>query len=454
MMQIQKGQVKYKDRTDIICTYGVVDGKQYYFLDGEKLGKGRIVASTVLVEAIDPLVLASNIGVLDEEGNVVIPFENKAVKPVADKAMIVEVAKPVTPSVIEAANLRRDPLAATRLVTTPAAIKEKVNAKMGVGGRFLFNDQFSEASVYDLDGNNLLDGKLYSFIGYNDGVLYLAGNTAETEVVTYSLNKEEVVVEKPKEEETLDVKDIEVSTEDIDKALGDVVEEEKILHPIEFKDESPKLENSDFPDIPVEDTEEEKVDEKDRYEDTNTKEVAGMSFVPTIDEGISSDNHTEKEAVEEKNEEVVEIPTAVDKVSLFEHQAKHAESPNEEIATFENRGSHTFEKEENIIEDTAEVMAGLIDQNKKQKDIIAEQERQIDSLLDFKRKAFEENKTLVETNEVLKKKLRLLEKESLSNDERVTELEEELNELRMQVSGKDDLARLVADAKNLLGETE
>lgn len=454
MMQIQKGQVKYKDRTDIICTYGVVDGKQYYFLDGEKLGKGRIVASTVLVEAIDPLVLASNIGVLDEEGNVVIPFENKAVKPVADKAMIVEVAKPVTPSVIEAANLRRDPLAATRLVTTPAAIKEKVNAKMGVGGRFLFNDQFSEASVYDLDGNNLLDGKLYSFIGYNDGVLYLAGNTAETEVVTYSLNKEEVVVEKPKEEETLDVKDIEVSTEDIDKALGDVVEEEKILHPIEFKDESPKLENSDFPDIPVEDTEEEKVDEKDKYEDTNTKEVASMSFVPTIDEGISRDNHTEKEAVEEKNEEVVEIPTAVDKVSLFEHQAKHTESPNEEIATFENRGSHTFEKEENIIEDTAEVMAGLIDQNKKQKDIIAEQERQIDSLLDFKKKAFEENKTLVETNEALKKKLRLLEKESLSNDERVTELEEELNELRMQVSGKDDLVRLVADAKNLLGETE
>lgn len=454
MMQIQKGQVKYKDRTDIICTYGVVDGKQYYFLDGEKLGKGRIVASTVLVEAIDPLVLASNIGVLDEEGNVVIPFENKAVKPVADKAMIVEVAKPVTPSVIEAANLRRDPLAATRLVTTPAAIKEKVNAKMGVGGRFLFNDQFSEASVYDLDGNNLLDGKLYSFIGYNDGVLYLAGNTAETEVVTYSLNKEEVVVEEPKEEETLDVKDIEVSTEDIDKALGDVVEEEKILHPIEFKDESPKLENSDFPDIPVEDTEEEKVDEKDRYEDTNTKEVSGMSFVPTIDEGISRDNHTEKEAVEEKNEEVVEIPTAVDKVSLFEHQTKHTERPNEEIATFENRGSHTFEKEENIIEDTAEVMAGLIDQNKKQKDIIAEQERQIDSLLDFKRKAFEENKTLVETNEALKKKLRLLEKESLSNDERVTELEEELNELRMQVSGKDDLARLVADAKNLLGETE
>lgn len=449
MMQIQKGQVKYKDRTDIICTYGVVDGKQYYFLDGEKLGKGRIVASTVLVEAIDPLVLASNIGVLDEEGNVVIPFENKAVKPVADKAMIVEVAKPVTPSVIEAANLRRDPLAATRLVTTPAAIKEKVNAKMGVGGRFLFNDQFSEASVYDLDGNNLLDGKLYSFIGYNDGVLYLAGNTAETEVVTYSLKEEEIVVEEPKEEETLDVKDIEVSAEDIDKALGDVGEEDKILHPIEFKDESPKLENSDFPDIPVEDNDE----NNNHDEETSSKEDVGMNFVPTIEEGMS-DNHKEEENVEEKtNGEVVEIPTA-DTVSLFEHQAKHAERPNEEIVAFGNRRGHTFDSEDSIIEDTTEVMAGLIEQNKKQKDIIAEQERQIDSLLDFKKKAFEENKTLVETNEALKKKLRSLEKESLSNDERVTELEEELSKLRMQVSGKEDLARLVADAKNLLGETE
>lgn len=449
MMQIQKGQVKYKDRTDIICTYGVVDGKQYYFLDGEKLGKGRIVASTVLVEAIDPLVLASNIGVLDEEGNVVIPFENKAVKPVVDKAMIVEVAKPVTPSVIEAANLRRDPLAATRLVTTPAAIKEKVNAKMGVGGRFLFNDQFSEASVYDLDGNNLLDGKLYSFIGYNDGVLYLAGNTAETEVVTYSLKEEEIVVEEPKEEETLDVKDIEVSAEDIDKALGDVGEEDKILHPIEFKDESPKLENSDFPDIPVEDNDE----NNNHDEETSSKEDVGMNFVPTIEEGMS-DNHKEEENVEEKtNGEVVEIPTA-DTVSLFEHQAKHAERPNEEIAAFGNRRGHTFDSEDSIIEDTTEVMAGLIEQNKKQKDIIAEQERQIDSLLDFKKKAFEENKTLVETNEALKKKLRSLEKESLSNDERVTELEEELSKLRMQVSGKEDLARLVADAKNLLGETE
>ena len=37
-MQIQKGLVKYKDRTDIVCTYGVAeDGKQYYFLDNTSI---------------------------------------------------------------------------------------------------------------------------------------------------------------------------------------------------------------------------------------------------------------------------------------------------------------------------------------------------------------------------------------------------------------------------------
>ena len=232
MMQVQKGQVKYKDRSDIVCTYGCMeDGRQYYFLEGEKLGKGRIVASTALVEAIDPLVLASNIGVIDSDGNVIIPFENKAVKPIGEDAMLVEVSKPVTQSVIEAAGMRRDPLAATKLVTTPAAIKEKINAKMGPNGRFLFNDQFSEATVYDLDGNNLLDNKLYSFIGYNNDVLYLAGNTVDTEVVTYSLKGEEVTPEEVVSEdentpdtESLDVKSLVVPKEEIDAAMDEARE--------------------------------------------------------------------------------------------------------------------------------------------------------------------------------------------------------------------------------------
>lgn len=437
MMQVQKGQVKYKDRTDIICTYGVVDnGKQYYFLDGEKLGKGRIVASTALVEAIDPMVSASNIGVIDSDGNVIIPFEYKAIKPVADKAMIVENVNPVTPSVIEAAGLRKDPLAATRLVTTPATIKEKVNAKMGPGGRFLFNDQFSEASVYDLDGKNLLDNKLYSFIGYNNGNLYLANNTPNTDVLTYSFDKNNDIDAVDTVEDTLDVKEMSVPTEVIDEALSDDSSEEKNLHPVEFNNDKPNFDNSDFPDVPIED-----VDDKEVV--TNDSVGTNDLSLPKVD-----------------NDMVIKTPVfKPNPVSLFngvelEEDDKDFSMENKNDSLFSsNLIDNTSAVDDSIIEDTATVMSGLIDQNKRQKRIIAEREKQIDGLLDFKKKAFGENKTLVENNESLKKKVRVLEKESLSSNEKIAELEREIQRLKSQVAGKDDLAKLIADAKNLLGDS-
>ena len=165
-MQVQKGLVKYKDRSDILCTYGITDdGKTYYFLEGNTIPNGNIVATTVLVEAIDPLVVSSSIGGIDPDGNVVIPFENKAVKPLSNDLLLVEKATPVTDSVIEAVELRSDPSAASKLVSTPAAIKENMHIKMGDAGRFVFNDQFSEATICDVNGNNLVNDELYSFIG-------------------------------------------------------------------------------------------------------------------------------------------------------------------------------------------------------------------------------------------------------------------------------------------------
>ena len=67
------------------------------------------------------------IGVIDKEGNVVIPFENKMIKAIAPNLLLVERANSTTPSVVEAIKLRSDPLAATKLVTTPATIKDQIN---------------------------------------------------------------------------------------------------------------------------------------------------------------------------------------------------------------------------------------------------------------------------------------------------------------------------------------
>ena len=195
-MRILKGNVKYKDRSDIVCTYGTLDdGTSYYFMDStdtKKFTNGNRVATTLLVEAIDPMVKASNIGVIDPDGNVVIPFENKSIKPVDDNVIIVENSTPVSESVIEAINLRNDPLSATKLVSTPATIKEKLNQQMGVEGKYLFNDQFSEATLCDIDGNNLINGERYSFIAQANDKLYMSKNIIDSVINEFSLIPSEI----------------------------------------------------------------------------------------------------------------------------------------------------------------------------------------------------------------------------------------------------------------------
>lgn len=224
-MQIQKGLVKYKDRTDIVCTYGLTDdGKQYYFLDDNSIPNGNIIASTVLVEAIDPVVTASSVGVIDANGNVVIPFENKSIKSIAPGLLLVEKANSTTPSVVEAVKLRSDPLAATKLVTTPATIKDNMNAKMGNGGRFVFNDQFSEATVCDMNGNNLINNEYYSFIGIkNNEALYFSKNTVDSPVTEFSLTSGGIVEASMPNSEVapLDVEGTDVTQATIDGAMSE-----------------------------------------------------------------------------------------------------------------------------------------------------------------------------------------------------------------------------------------
>ena len=196
-MKIQRGIVKYKDRNDIVCTYALTDdGKQYYFLDetdAKKFSNGNRIASTALVEAIDPMAKASNVGVIDQNGAIVVPFENRSIRPVNDNVIVIEKANPTSQSVIDANELRSDPTAAQQLVSTPATIKDRINAQMGTEGKYIFNDQFSEATVCDINGTNLVGGESYSFISNANDKLYLAKNTVDTPINEFSLTTYEML---------------------------------------------------------------------------------------------------------------------------------------------------------------------------------------------------------------------------------------------------------------------
>lgn len=421
MMQVQKGQVRYKDRNDIICTYGSVADqadKKYFFLD-EKLPNGLILVTTELIEAIDPMVPATHIGVVNNDGKEIIAPVNKSIKVVSDTIFVVEKTTPVTQSVIDAVNIRKDPLSATKLVTTVAGIKDKFTAIVGSEGKYIVNDQFSEAGIYDLDGKELLNGELYSFVLVNGNFLYLSKNTVDSEIVKFDLVKKEIVSEGEAKEKVADKPPV-----------------------VDIKpDESKKI--IDDKDAPKE----EKIEDKKEEVSEKKEEIVPKVAVLPKTEEVS---HEEEETIDEKEEEIdvdsllhpvdfsnFEDDFEIDSLNL---KSKEAEKPVE---------SKDME-EDPFFRQTAETINKLICQNKDQRDIIAVYEEKIESLTSFKRKAFEENKNLVSENETLKKQIKSLEARLNEEVRKKDEYQDEINELKQQVIGKKELAKVLADAQNLL----
>lgn len=221
-MKIQVGQVKYKGRDDYRVVYGTTAaGKIYYFLDDTALKNGNRIASTELVEAIDNTFKPSHIGIVDESGNEVIPFVNKTVKLISDGILLVEKVEPESDAVKQAISLRNDPTAATKLVSTPAAIKSKISAIMSNEGRYVFNDLFSEAYICDLNAKPLVDG-LYSFIAIDpvNNKIYLSKNNPDEAISEFSIMPTQVNNTAVSDNNTIDVTSVNVSSDAVENALG------------------------------------------------------------------------------------------------------------------------------------------------------------------------------------------------------------------------------------------
>ncbi len=250
-MKIQVGQVKYKGRDDYRVVYGTTDdGKLYYFLDDVVLENGGRIASTELVEAIDNSVKPSHIGVVNNAGKEIIPCNNKNVKLINDGILLVELSEPKSDNVKNTNILRNDPTAATKLVSTPAAIKSKIGAIMSKEGRYVFNDLFSEAYICDLEANALVDG-LYSFIAVDpvNQKIYLSKNDVNEKVIEYSILPPQVQndVTPATDSKEIDVTDVNVPQEAVEDALN------ATASPMDSNviDDTIALEKPAIPDIPA-----------------------------------------------------------------------------------------------------------------------------------------------------------------------------------------------------------
>ena len=116
-MKILRANVAYRGDNNIVITYGETETadnqkKAYYFLDTkdkERFTNGNRIATTNYYEVVDSIAFPpANVGVVDPEGNEVIPFVNKLIKPVNDNVIIVENASPVSESVKAAIKVKDD----------------------------------------------------------------------------------------------------------------------------------------------------------------------------------------------------------------------------------------------------------------------------------------------------------------------------------------------------------
>ena len=181
-MEIMKGMVKDAGYPDVECKYGKVDDKIYYFVT--ELPNGNIVASTVLKEAINHAPNTS-LGIINKTGDILVPFENKEIRQVKDDLLFVEKNIPSTPVVTAAINDKADPTKAQQMTDDVTKIKEQLNSIMGLSGDFIFENPYSEGTLYTMDGINV-SGGYFSFIAESNGDYYFTTSKLNDQIVKFN----------------------------------------------------------------------------------------------------------------------------------------------------------------------------------------------------------------------------------------------------------------------------
>lgn len=183
-MEILKGMVREKGFADKECTYMKTDdGRQFYFVENFQLSNGNIIACSDLSQGVGNKP-RQTLGVITPRGDVIIPFENKLIKPLENDLLLVEKNIPTTQNVLDALSKKDDPLSASTLINEATTIKQQIKSVMSGSDEFLFDNQFSEAALYTLDGANV-GGNYFSFIGKSGNDYFMSTNIVGSSILKY-----------------------------------------------------------------------------------------------------------------------------------------------------------------------------------------------------------------------------------------------------------------------------
>lgn len=405
-VKFDQGKVSYLGKTDILCSFATVTvGNQefrYYELNDQKLDNTYHIVSDSLKEAIDPSVPRSHIGLINSSGEVIIPLENKAIKILDDKFLLVVRNNPKTQSVVDAIASREDPKAAEKMVIANSAIKDKINKKMGEQGRFILNNLLSEGTICRTDGSKVMD-QYVSFIGMTDDEFFCSTNVVDSEVITIPRNINISMMgdfpivepeEANREVENLDVSNVGVSKTTIDTALNSY-EEDKEEMP-EEKEEAKSV-------IPV-------VSEN------------GFSPLPEVNPDSISSNlfamqNTENQALDSNDkEEVNDSLEAADNTSLESNDEVVDHGDDLEGANLDDLGS-----DDDLGQSLVSAVSALVEKNKKMEDENSFLQTKIDQA-----------KINEEEIQQLRNRVSQLELQNAQKDQKIISLQHEKEQIQVQ----------------------
>ncbi len=510
-MEILKGMVQDEGYPNEECTYAKVDDKTlYYFIKDYQLPNGNIIANTNLKEAIGHAPYTS-LGVIDKDGKILIPFENKMIKPIQDNLLLVERNVPTNENVLSALKSKSDPFTAQTLAQNAATIKKQLQDIMGMNAGFIFDNQFSEAALYTMDGLNVANN-YFSFIGENNGDYYFATSVVGDTIMKFNpsqLEQNNQPVEEPpsttnneqlnsnmennlptEQNQEPPIPQVDVSSATGSESLentqvvennqtGDIPKEEDLPNtpnidiPLQNMSENnqvndmPPIVNTEDTDLPKEETKEEQPEENGgNQEEVKLNIAEENNLTNSNDEDIENEKDTQvsentqeenasepstetsDDAFDEADEEEVDETDENDSdqdTSLDEEETEDEISDQDEEIETEEEVDEDNEIEDNDKEESVE--NSTIDENESQnqsmtpysltdEDIatptIKDATNTIKKLLEENRKQRQIIDKQIGEIEALKASVELLTETNYSNEQEVQMVREEMNNYRTQ----------------------
>lgn len=482
MMKIQKGLVKDQGYPDVVCSYGTCDnGAIYYFIENGTLSNGNIIATTNLKEAIGHAQNTS-LGLINSNGDILIPFENRILRIINNDLLLVERNNPVSQNVVDAMKDRADPLAANKLVTTAADIKDRMNAKMGRDGKFLYNNQFGEASIFDINGNRVID-EYYSYIAMDDDTIYYSKNMKDDPIFEYSIhapiqNNNQNIDNNTLNEVSsqnnmpLNVADTGVTKEEIDKEFA-----KEVVAPAAIHTENAKHDSID-PDTTVESSVQNHLgvpSNEQTQEQVENNDISSNDTSSDIDDKSSNSLNLETDINDLKNtfnDFSLEKKIEANDNKFHEEDKKKIDFSSFKKDTIINDNINSFfdnkYEPDTVIENANNVMKKLIKQNKSQKDLILDKNNKIESLEnenqlltnqceDMSNKNEELERKVLRYEEIVKKyatKITALSEKVDSQSETIKSQQKRLDILEPQIAGRHQLGDTVEEAMEILNEPD